>query len=346
MTLMNQQVRLISRPDGIPQRENFAIETAPVAAPGPGEFLVRNVYLGVEPAMRGWVSAVTNYSDPVPLGSVMRAFGAAQVIASRHPDFAVGDRLVGWFGWQSYALSRGDDVVHRIRGREHPLSVYLGVLGVSGMTAYFGLLDVARPKPGETVLVSTAAGGVGSAVGQIARIAGCRTIGIAGGPAKTAICRDAFRFDAAIDYKSPAFEKELAAACASGIDIYYDNTAGRISDAALAHLAVGARIVICGTASVASWDPWPSGPRVERRLLVKRASMHGFLVTDYVARYEEAIRRLSGWVSSGELRYREDILERIESAPDSIAGLYRGENLGRRVIRLCAEDEVRPLSGG
>jgi NADPH-dependent curcumin reductase CurA len=277
---------------------------------------------------------VANYSNPVPLGSVMRGFGAGEIIASRHKDFAVGERLVGMFGWQSHALSCGDDVQHRVKGDAHKLSAYLGVLGVSGMTAYFGLLDVGRPKPGETVLVSTAAGAVGSAVGQIARLKGCRAIGIAGGPVKTAICRDEFGFDAALDYKAPDFEARLAEACGPGIDVYYDNTSGRISDAVLAHLNVGARVVICGTASVASWDPWPQGPRVERRLLVKRASMAGFLVTDHIARYGEAIAELSAWVKSGKLRYREDILDGIESAPDAIAGLYRGENLGRRVIRI------------
>ena len=334
MTTVNRQVLLTTRPPGIPQAEHFTISTAPVPEPGPGEFLVRNHYLGVEPAQRGWASAVANYSDPVPLGSPMRGFGAGEVVASRHPEFRVGERLVGMFGWQSHALSRGEEVTHRVKGDEHPLSAYLGVLGVSGMTAYFGLLDVGRPKAGETVLVSTAAGAVGSAVGQIARLKGCRTIGIAGGPVKAAICREDFRYDKGLDYKSPGFEKELAEACAAGVDVYYDNTSGRISDAVLAHLNVGARVVICGTASVASWDPWPQGPRVERRLLVKRASMAGFLVTDHTARYEEAIAQLSAWVKSGDLRYREEILDGIESAPDAIAGLYRGENLGRRVIRL------------
>jgi len=340
MTMMNQRVLLTARPSGIPQAEHFTIATAPVPEPGDGEFLVRNCYLGVEPAQRGWASAVANYSQPVPLGSPMRGFGAGVVIASRHEDAKVGDRLVGLFGWQSHALSRGDDVINRIEGREHKLSAYLGVLGISGITAYFGLLDIGRPKAGETVLVSTAAGAVGSAVGQIARLKGCRTIGIAGGPVKAAICRDEFRFDEALDYKAAGFEERLAAACGAGVDVYYDNTSGRISDAVLAHLNVGARVVICGTASVASWDPWPQGPRVERRLLVKRASMAGFLVTDYAARYAEAIAQLSRWVASGELRYREEVLDGIESAPDAIAGLYRGENLGRRVIRLCDESEV------
>lgn len=334
MTIASRQVRLISRPSGIPQSENFAITDDPIAEPASGEFLVRNAFLGVEPAMRGWVSAVANYWEPVPIGGVMRSFAASEVIASKHPDFKPGDRLVGMFGWQTHALSRGDDVVHRINGYQHPLSAYLGVLGVSGMTAYFGMIDVGQPKSGETVVVSTAAGAVGSAAGQIAQIRGCRTVGIAGGPTKVAICREAFGFDDAIDYKRDDFETALAAACSSGIDLYYDNTSGRISDAVLRHLNVGARVIICGTASISSWDPWPTGPRVERHLLVKRASMRGFLVTDYVPRYQEAIRELSEWVGGGQLRYREDILEGIESAPDSIAGLYRGENLGRRVVRL------------
>jgi NADPH-dependent curcumin reductase CurA len=214
------------------------------------------------------------------------------------------------------------------------LSLSLGVLGINGVTAYFALTEIGQPRPGDTVVVSTAAGAVGSAVGQIAKIAGCRTVAITGGAAKQQLCIDEFGYDAAVDYKSPTFAADLAQACPQGVDVYYDNTSGAISDAVLRHINKHARIVICGTASVSNWEPWPSGPRVERHLLNKSARMQGFLVWDYEHRYEEAIRKLAPWVRSGNLRYREEILEGIASAPDAIAGLYRGENLGKRLIRL------------
>lgn len=331
---VNREVRLKARPNGIPQAEHFEIVEAAVPEPKNGEFLVRNHYLSVEPAMRGWVSAVANYSKPVGIGEVMRSFAAGTVIKSRHPAYAEGDAVMGMLGWQDYALATGANVTRKIKETDLPLSLSLGILGLNGVTAYFGLLDVGRPRPGDTVVVSTAAGAVGSAVGQIARLMGCRTVGIAGGAVKTKICTDEFGFDAAIDYKAANLSEALATACPRGIDVYFDNTAGAISDAVLAQLAIGARVVICGTASVSSWEPPPQGPRVERHLLVKRAHMSGFLAFDYQHRYEEAILRLAAWVRDGRLRYREDIADGIEHCPGAIAELYRGENLGKRLIRL------------
>jgi NADPH-dependent curcumin reductase CurA len=332
---VNRQVRLKARPDGIPQAAHFEIVESAVPAIGEGQFLVRNRFLSVEPAMRGWVSAVANYSTPVGIGEVMRAFAAGEVIASRHQDYGVGDAVTGMLGWQDYAVSDGRSITRKVREGDLPLSLSLGVLGLNGITAYFGLLDIGRPKPGDTVLVSTASGAVGSCVGQIAKLAGCRTVGIAGGPEKTRLCRDEFGYDAAIDYKATNdLEGALATACPNGVDVYFDNTAGAISDAVLRRLAIGARIVVCGTASVASWEPPPSGPRVERHILVKRARMQGLLVFDYASRFEEAIARLADWVRAGTLRYREDILDGLAHAPGAIAGLYRGENLGKRLIRL------------
>lgn len=331
----NQQVRLKARPTGIPQAEHFEIVETAMPDVGDGQFLVRNEFLSVEPAMRGWVSAVANYSTPVAIGEVMRSFAAGHVVASRHRGYAVGDAVMGLLGWQHYALSNGSTVTRKVKETDLPLSLSLGVLGLNGVTAYFGLLDLGQPRPGDTVVVSTAAGAVGSAVGQIARLMGCRTIGVTGGAVKTRLCREEFSYDAAIDYKAGGnLKDELAAACPRGIDVYFDNTAGAISDAVLAQLATGARVVICGTASVASWDPPPMGPRVERHLLVKRARMSGFLVFDYAHRYEEAIARLAAWVREGKLRYREEIAEGIESCPGAIAELYRGENLGKRLVRL------------
>ena len=333
--LVNRQVRLRARPDGIPQAEHFELAEAPVPDIRDGEILVRNQFLSVEPAMRGWVSAVANYSAPVNLGDVMRAFASGEVVASRHPDFAEGDKVTGLFGWQDYAAVSPAAVTRKVTEIDLPLSLSLGLLGLNGVTAYFGLLDIGDPRPGDTVVVSTAAGAVCSAVGQIARIAGCRTVGIAGGPAKVAQCRDDFGFDVAIDYKaSDDLGTAIAAACPGGVDVYFDNTSGRVSDAVLPHLAIRARVVICGTASVSSWETWPTGPRLERHLLVKRARMQGLLVFDYQARYGEAIARLANWIREGRLTYAEDILDGIETAPDAIAGLYRGENRGKRLIRL------------
>jgi NADPH-dependent curcumin reductase len=330
----NRQVRLKTRPNGIPQAEHFEIVEGAVPEIADGQFLVRNDYLSVEPAMRGWVSAVANYSKPVGIGEVMRAFTAGRVVQSRHAGYAEGDAVMGLFGWQDYAVSDGGNVTRKIKETDLPLSLSLGILGLNGVTAYFGLLDVGRPRPGDTVVVSTAAGAVGSAVGQIAKLAGCRTVGLTGGAAKVKICQQDFSFDVAIDYKAGSVAETLAAACPRGVDVYFDNTAGAISDAVLAQLAIGARVVICGTASISSWDPPPQGPRVERHLLVKRATMSGFLAFDYQHRYEEAIARLAAWVRQGKLHYREDISDGIEHCPGAIAELYRGDNLGKRLIRL------------
>jgi len=330
----NRQVRLKSRPTGIPQSDNFEIVTTSLPDIADRQFVVRNEYLSVEPAMRGWVSAVANYSTPVAIGEVMRAFSAGRVVASRNPNYREGDAVMGMLGWQEYAISDGSTITRKVKEKDLPLSLSLGVLGLNGVTAYFGLLDVGQPRPGDTVVVSTAAGAVGSAVGQIAKLTGCRTVGLTGGPVKCKLCREEFGYDEAIDYKAGALGDALARACPLGVDVYFDNTAGPISDAVLPQLAMGARVVICGTASVASWDPPPIGPRVERHLLVKRARMAGLLIFDYQHRYEEAVARLADWVRDGRLRYREDILDGIENCPGAIAELYRGENLGKRLIHL------------
>lgn len=331
---MNRQVLLKSRPSGIPQADNFEIVATSVPDLGERQFLVRNEYLSVEPAMRGWVSAVANYSTPVGIGEVMRSFSAGEVVASRHPQYREGDRVMGMLGWQDFAVSDGSAITRKVEETDLPLSLSLGVLGLNGLTAYFALLELGEPRAGDTLVVSTAAGAVGSAVGQIGRLMGCRTIGIAGGREKCKLCRDEFGYDEAIDYKSENVAEALARAAPRGVDVYFDNTAGAISDAVLPQLALKARVVICGTASVASWDPPPMGPRVERHLLVKRARMAGFIVFDYQHRYEEAIARLADWVRQGKLRYREDIVDGIERAPGAIAELYRGENTGKRLIRL------------
>ncbi|MGA2043256.1 MAG: NADP-dependent oxidoreductase [Roseiarcus sp.] len=332
--MINHQVVLAARPSGVAQAEHFAIVETLAQAPEEGQILVRNLFLSVEPAMRGWIADAGNYSAPVAIGSVMRALAVGEVIESRRPDCRPGDIVTGWFGWQEMATVGAAAIVRKVTETDLPPSLALGVLGLNGVTALLALTRIGEPRAGDTVVVSTAAGAVGSAVGQIARIMGCRTVGITGGPAKAAQCRDLFGYDAAIDYKAGGIAEALDAACPDGVQVYFDNTGGAISDAVHPRLAVGARVVICGTASISAWDPWPTGPRVERHLLVKRARMQGFVLFDHMDRYEASVAQLAGWVRAGQLRYREDILDGLESCPDALAGLYRGENNGKRLIRL------------
>jgi hypothetical protein len=331
---MNRQCILVSRPEVIAQAENFALVDAEPQPLGEGDIRVSNRFLSVEPAMRGWIADKGNYAAPVAIGSVMRALAAGVVTESRDPDYQVGQAVTGWFGWQQEAVVRADAIVRRIGETDLPLSLSLGVLGINGVTAHLALTGIGEPKAGDTVLVSTAAGAVGSAVGQIAKVLGCRTIGITGGPEKVARCIDRFGYDAAIDYKAADFDARLAEACADGINVYFDNTAGAISDAVYPHLSLGARVVVCGTASIERWDPWPQGPRVERHLLVKRARMQGFVIFDHMDKYEASVAVLADWVRNGQLVYDEELLDGLNAAPDALAGLYRGENTGKRIIAL------------
>ena len=334
---MNRQVLLASRPEGIPQASNFEIVQSPVPQAGPDQVLVRNIYLSVEPAMRGWVSAVRNYSEPVAIGSVMRSFTVGRVVASRHPGYRAGDYVTGMMGWQDYAAVDASAIHRKVTMADLPVSTALGVLGINGATAHYGLLALGEPKTGETVVVSTAAGAVGSCVGQIARIKGCRAVGITGGARKVRLCTEEFGFDAAVDYKSDGWQTSLDKACPQGVDVYFDNTAGNISDAVMERLNVGARVVICGTASVSSWDPPPQGPRVERHLLVKRARMQGFVIFDHADQHEAAYADIAQWLRAGKLKYLEDVLTGIEHAPGAIEGLYRGDNFGKRLIQIAPD---------
>jgi NADPH-dependent curcumin reductase CurA len=331
---MNRQVILSSRPEGVPQAEHFRIVETATPEPKLGQVLIRNHFLAVEPAMRGWVNALANYSQPVGIGEVMRSFAAGEIIASEDPQWPVGTRVTGMFGWQDYAAVDVSTIDYRVDQADLPLSTSLGVLGINGITAHYGLMRIGEPKSGETVLVSTGAGAVGSCVGQIARIHGCRTVAITGGEVKRQLCVDRFQYDGAVDYKGEDFAEQLAAACPNGVDIYFDNTSGSISDAVMQHLNVGARVIICGTASIANWNPTPLGPRVERQLLVKRARMQGFVILDHRDHYAAARADLAEWVRRGLIQYEEELLDGIGHAPDAIAGLYRGENLGRRLIRV------------
>jgi NADPH-dependent curcumin reductase CurA len=333
-TSLNTRVLLTARPEGIPDQSAFTIVDAPIPALGDGDILVRTIFLSVDPGMRGWVNAADNYREPVALGDVMPAFAVGEVLASRDPGVVEGDKVVGMFGWQTHAVIRAPGILRKLSASALPLSAALGVTGINGLTAYFGLFEIAGCQPGERVVVSTAAGAVGSLVGQLAKIAGCHAVGIAGGPRKIELCLKKFRYDAAIDYKSGEdLGGRLRQATPDGVDIYFDNTSGRISDAVLSQIRVGARIVVCGTTAIPNWTPPPSGPRVERHLLVKRARMQGMLVTDFAAGFADAIARLEAWVLDGSLGYSEHILDGIDAAPGAIALLYRGENHGKLLIR-------------
>ena len=335
ITTENRRVILDARPIGVPGPEFFSIDQAPVAEPNDGEFLVHNSFLSVDPAMRGWVNDAPNYLPPVAIGDVVRGFAVGEIVKSKHPGYAKGEVVMGMFGWQRFATSDGSNVMFKVKHLDHSPALALGILGMNGITAYFGLLDVCDPQAGETVLISTAAGAVGSCVGQIAKIRGCRTVGITGGPEKARLCLDHFRYDEAIDYKNVSnLSAAIGDACPDGVDVYFDNTCGPISDAAFEHLALGARITVCGTAAIQEWDPLPIGPRVHRQLLVSRARMTGFLVLDYENRYEEAVDQLAAWISTGEVSSREHVLDGMAKAPGALQMLYRGENNGKLLIKV------------
>jgi NADPH-dependent curcumin reductase len=334
MKAINHQFRLAARPVGMPKRTDWNYVDEPVSEPGDGELLVKVLYISLDPAMRGWMNEGRSYIPPVAIGEVMRAGAAGRVIASRHPDFAIGDHVTGAFGVQEYARSNGKGVI-KVDTKLAPLPVYLGALGMPGMTAYFGLLDTGKPKPGETVVVSAAAGAVGTVVGQIAKIKDCRVIGIAGGTDKCSYITEELGFDAAIDYKSEDVKKALREHCPKGIDIYFDNVGGDILDAALAHLARRARIVICGAISQYNNTTPITGPSNYLSLLINRASMTGMIVFDYESQYPEAMREMAGWLSEGRLKTREQIVTGIETFPEALLKLFKGENTGKLVLKAA-----------
>jgi len=336
MMLTNHQVRLNARPAGMPKDSDWKFTEEPVREPGPGEALVKMLYISLDPAMRGWMNDRKSYIAPVGLGEVMRAGTVGRVIASDHPRFAVGDHVLGMLGVQQYALSDGAGLT-RIDAGTAPIQLYLSTLGMPGMTAYFGLLDVGKPRPGETVVVSGAAGAVGAVVGQIARIKECRVVGIAGGAAKCAFLRDTLGFDAVIDYKAEDVTAALGKACPRGIDVYFDNVGGAILDAALARLAMHARVVICGAISQYNNTGPTAGPANYLSLLVNRASMTGMLVFDYADRYREAGRELAAWMAAGRLQSREDVVIGIEKFPGALRMLFNGENTGKLLLQVALD---------
>lgn len=333
MTSINHQVRLAARPSGLPKSSDWELTSEPVPTAGPGEIVVAISHLSVDPAMRGWMNARASYIPPVEIGAVMRAGAIGQVTASENPGFAVGDLVYGAFGIQEHALSDGKDVIKLDTALATP-TTYLGALGLTGLTAYFALLDVGRIRPGETVVVSGAAGAVGSVAGQIARIKGCRVIGIAGGEDKCGALVAEFGFDAAIDYKTDNLRAALREHAPGGVDVYLDNVGGEVLDAVLTRLARGARIIICGAISQYNAEQ-VRGPANYLSLLVARASMTGMVVFDYEDRYPQATAELAQWLRSGQIVSREHIVRGgISDFPDVLLKLFAGENTGKLILAI------------
>jgi NADPH-dependent curcumin reductase CurA len=330
---VNHQFRLAARPVGLCKSSDWNFTEEPVAEPGDGEVLVKVRYLSMDPAMRGWMNDGRSYIAPVGIGEVMRALGAGEVITSNHPGLAPGDSVTGLLGVQEFAVVNGDAVIKVDPGLA-ALPVYLGALGMPGMTAYFGLLDIGRPADGETVVVSGAAGAVGSIVGQIAKLKGCHVVGIAGGAEKCRHIVEDLGFDAAIDYKADNVGSALAQQCPSGIDVYFDNVGGEILDAALARRARHGRVVICGAISQYNATGVIKGPSNYMSLLVNHASMTGFVVTDYGARFAEGAGQMAEWIAAGKLTTREDIAVGFETFPDTLLRLFKGENTGKLVLEI------------
>jgi NADPH-dependent curcumin reductase CurA len=337
MTSMNHQVRLAARPSGLPERSDWEITEEPIPTPGPGELVTAVSHVSLDPAMRGWMNAGASYIEPVEIGDVMRAATVGRVLTSEHPGFAPGDHVYGTFGVQEYALSDGKGVM-KIDPSLAPPPTYLGTLGLSGLTAYFGLFDVGKLQEGDTVVVSGAAGAVGSAAGQIAKIRGARVVGIAGGETKCRWLTDELGFDAAIDYKAQDVRRALHEAAPAGVDLFFDNVGGEVLDAVLTRLARGARIVICGAVSQYNATDGVRGPDNYLSLLVARASMTGMVIFDYAPRFAEAARELGAWLADGRLISREHIVEGgVEAFPEALLKLFAGENIGKLVLRVGSD---------
>ena len=338
--LTNRQYRLAARPAGMPKYSDWSFTTEPVSDPAQGQFLVKTLYLSLDPAMRGWMNEGKSYIPPVGIGEVMRAGGVGKVVASQHPKFAVGDYVSGMLNVQDYCVTDGKDF-SKIDPRLAPLPVWLNVLGMPGMTAYFGLLESGQPKAGETVVVSGAAGAVGATVGQIARIKGCRAVGIAGGQAKCDYVVNDLDFDACIDYKNGSVKDGLREHCPQGVDVYFDNVGGEILDTVLTRINRKARIVICGAISQYNNTTPIKGPANYLSLLVNRARMEGIVVFDYADRYHLGVQEMAQWMREGKLKSKEDVVDGLETFPDTLLKLFTGENFGKLVLRVAQRNSVR-----
>ncbi len=340
-TTVNQQIRLAARPVGLPKDSDWKFTTEPVALPGDGGVLVRTLSLSLDPAMRGWMNEGKSYIPPVGIGEVMRAGGIGVVVASKNPAFAVGDRVSAGLGVQAYCLIPAGEIkrsgIVKIDPRLGTDTQWLNVLGMPGMTGYFGLMDVGQPKAGETVVVSGAAGAVGQTVGQLAKIKGCRVVGIAGGPDKCRWVVDELGFDACIDYKSGSVRDGLKQHCPDGVDIYFDNVGGEILDQVLARINRKARIVICGAISQYNNTTPVQGPKNYLSLLVNRARMEGIVVFDYADRYALAVAEMAGYLKDGRMKSKEDVVEGLANFPATLLKLFNGQNFGKLVLQVAAE---------
>jgi len=332
---MNQQIILVSRPKGMPTDENFAIVETPIPQPKEGEVLIQTLYLSVDPYMRGRMSDRKSYVPPYELNGVVGGGAVGRVLQSKSPSYREGDIVLGNYGWQRYAVASADQL-QKVNPELAPITTALGVLGMPGLTAYFGLLDIGQPKEGETVVVSGAAGAVGMTVGQIAKIKGCRVVGIAGSDEKTAYLVQELGFDEAINYKTTTdLREDLKAACPNGVDIYFDNVGGTISDAVMTMLNYQARIPLCGQIALYNLEKPDVGPRMQTQLLITSSLMKGFIVRDYASRFEEGISQLAQWVREGRLKYKENIVEGFENTIKAFLGLFTGENLGKQLVKVA-----------
>ncbi|MGQ8363816.1 NADP-dependent oxidoreductase [Glaciecola sp. 1036] len=334
--MLNKQWRLKSRPKGEPSEDTWEFTESEVPEPKQGELLVKVLYISLDPAMRGWLNDAKSYIEPVQVGDVMRAGTVGKVIKSQHPDFAEGDYVAGYAGVQEYQITNGKGL-HKVDPTLAPLSTYLGVLGMPGMTGYFGLLKSGEPKEGETVVISGAAGAVGGLVGQIAKIKGCHVVGIAGGQDKCEFLINELGFDAAIDYKNENVKKALKAACPKGVDVFFDNVGGDILDDVLTQINFKARIVICGAISQYNNTTPVKGPSNYLSLLVNRARMEGIVVFDNAKEYPIAMKEIAQWIAEGKLKPKEHIVEGIETFPDTLMMLFTGKNFGKLMLKVGDE---------
>ena len=339
-TLTNQQFRLAARPVGLPKPTDWDLTSEAVRDIVDGEIVVKSLYLSLDPAMRGWMNEGKSYIRPVAIGEVMRAGGIGKIVASKSSGFAVGDIVSGGLGIQQYWVGAADDktaAFYKVDPALAPLPKYMNALGMPGMTAYFGLLEVGLPKAGETVVVSGAAGAVGQTVGQVAKHKGCRVVGIAGGKEKCDFVVNELGFDACIDYKSGSLKDALKTHCPKGVDIYFDNVGGDILDTVLTRINMKARIVICGTISQYNNTTPVKGPANYMSLLVNRARMEGIVVFDYADRYHLGVAEMSQWMKEGSFKTREDIVQGLEKFPDALLMLFEGKNFGKLILQVAAE---------
>ena len=334
---VNRQVVLAARPNGEPKPSDFSLVESPAPECPEGRFVTRTVYLSLDPYMRGRMNAGRTYADPVEIGQPMEGGTVGVVEESRHPGFAEGDIVVARAGWQDYGVSDGEGA-RKVDPAIAPISTALGVLGMPGMTAYTGLLNIGKPRAGETVAVAAASGAVGSAVGQIARIKGCRAVGIAGGPEKCAFVTDELGFDACVDHRAPDFAERLAAACPEGVDVYFENVGGKVFEAVAPLLNMFSRVPVCGLIAHYNDTGPPAGPNLApqllMRILVNRILFRGFIVRDYANQSVDFLRHVSTWIREGKMKYREDFIDGLENAPEGLIGLLKGKNFGKLVVRV------------